>query len=508
MIDKMTVMHRSVPNMGLCSIKLLLIVGSQLPINCFALDDDVHAQNERLRQQSERAIDSEQQAIIDAASPKKEDIATDSLSMQQQITPETAIFMVINQRNWALLSEMIDNYAQLSDADANFLLFAKATLQAGLGNIDSAIESYQSLLISQPEFVRARLDLARLYYQDGLLKQSQQQFNEVLRTPELPTAVNRNIQAYLTAIHKKQSFNGMIALGAGYELNVNESSESTTCLYQLPDGKCGYTRSTPKAIDSAAVNIETTVSHNWQLRDHHGATFSLLGYGTEYSDKQANNSNNSTVNLSAGYRYQDYDTELSFTPLIEYRREDNKKLYSAAGTRLSYSQNLTQSPLGKLLKHPLRLAMNAEYKDFSYDGDYANNDGDQWSLYSNLYLTTNPRHQWFISADYLDRDNDDKSSAYTQAGIGLGLYKQWENGLISTVVARYRKREHQAYSALLGATREDKQSSLYTNVRMPKLRWYGFEPSISYQYRHNDSNVDWLYDYDASNVWVKMSRVF
>lgn len=489
-------------------IKLVLIIGCYLPFNCLALDTDVNIQNERLREQSKLAINSQQQAIIDAATPEIDEIMSVDQANHQQITPETAIFMAINQHNWVLLEEMTKAYVQLADADPNLVLFARASLQAGRGNISKAIQSFQSLLMQQPNFVRARLELARLYYQDGLLKESQQEFEQVLQSPQLPQPVITNIEAYLEAILQKQSFNGTFAIAAGYEFNINESSESTTCLYPLADGKCGYIRSTPKAIDSMAINIETTLNHNWQLWDHHGATLSFLGCGTDYNKQQANNFSNSTLNLSAGYRYQDYAHELSLTPLMEYRHQDDQKLYFATGARVSYGQNLTYTTLGKWLTRPLRASVDVEYKDFNYQEDYAHNDGDQWSVYSSLYLTTNPNNQWFVNLDYLDRNNREKPNAYQQKGAGVGVHKRWNNGLISTIMARYRKREHKAKSTLLGATRQDQQLSLYGNVRMPKLSWHGFEPSLSYQYRHNNSNIDWLYDYETSSVWLKMSRVF
>lgn len=476
-----------------------------LPLTSYALDDNAYSKSERLRQQIQQAVSNEQQTIIDSTTPE---ITKATIPQNKSITPEAAMFMAINQHNWVLLGEMIDTYRQLPDAKADMLLFADAALQAGRGNIKTAISQYQQLLTHKPEFVRAQLDLARLYYQDGLVSESKAMFKQILTLPDLPIAVVNNIQAYLTAIAKKQSFNAILALGVGYEHNINESSESATCLFSLPNGTCGYLRTTPNAIDSTGFNIETTVNRDWQVYAHHGLTLNLVSYGTAYNQNTANEFNNSTINLATGYHYTTYSSELNIMPLIEYHREDNKKLYTARGGRLSYSYNLNQSQLGDWLSKPVRLSLDAEYKDFNYRADYANNDGEQWMLYTNFYVTTNPSTQWFLSLDYLDRDNTDEPNAYQQAGVRLGHYHQWQNGMISTASVHYRKRQHNAYNAILKALRSDKQINIYTNIRMPKWQWYGFEPSLSYQYQHNNSNVDWLYDYDSNAVWLKIRKIF
>lgn len=477
-----------------------------LSMPSMAADDDIY-QNQTIRKQSQTAITQQQQAIINAATPETKQKQPIS-AQNQQLSPEAAIFITINRRDWVLLEELIASYEPLVHADPDMLLFAKAALNASKGKVKSAVKQYQELLTHQPNFVRARLDLARLYYQDGLYHKSQATFAQVNSTPKLPPAVKRNIEAYLTAIDKKQSLNATLALGAGYQHNINESSESNTCLFELPNGDCGYMRSTPKGINSAAANIEATLNRNWQIHNHHGSTINLLGYGTLYHQDTANDYDNSTVNLSAGYRYVDHRQELSLTPLIEHHREDNQHLYTATGARLSYNQNPSQTILGRWLEKPIRASLDVEYKNFSYRDDFSNNDGFQWLVHGNLYMTTNPNTQWFISLDYLDRDNDDKPNAYHQAGIGMGYYKHWQNGFTSTTVLRHRRRKHEAHNALLGTKRKDEQTSLYASVYAPKWQVCGFEPSLSYQYRHNNSNIDWLYDYDTSSVWLKMFKVF
>lgn len=481
--------------------------------------DDITDHTQQLRQQSQQAINTQQQAILDATTPDSSSSTSPTvgsdhdrklpLSPQpEQISPETAIFMAINRHDWHLLRQLIEAYSQSATADPDMVLFAEAALVAGEGQVKDAIDKYERLLTSQPQFVRARLDLARLYYKDELISEAKAEFERLKGNNDLPNAVIRNIDAYLTAIDNKQSLNGTVSLALGQAFNVNESSETNTCLFELPNGKCGFERTTPDAINSATVSYELTANKDWQIYGHHGINASVLGYGTGYLEKEAHDSEDTTINASVGYRYHDFDTQLSIAPMYESHRENQQKQYDANGIRIAINQNLANSSLGKWLKRPLRGSLSGEYKDFNYVEGYASNDGKQLSLYSSLTFTTTPRSQWFGNFHYIDRDNQFDPYAYHQTGIAIGHRQQWDDGLLSSIQLQHHWRNYQGFNALLGATRKDKQSSLIATLQSAKWAWQGFNPILTYQYRHNDSNIDWLYDYDSSELWLKLNTVW
>lgn len=499
------------------SITLMILLS--LPL--LAQADNITDHTQQLRQQSQQAIHTQQQSIIDAATPDSSsstspavDVVSDqdsklpSLPQPQQISPETALFMMINQNNWGLLRQLIAAYSKLETADPDMLLFAKAALAAGEGQVKDAIDQYERLLTSQPQFVRARLDLARLYYKDELVAEAKAEFERLKDNKDLPKSVIRNIDAYLTAIDDKQSLNGTFSLALGQAFNINESSETSTCLFELPNGECGFERTTPDAINSAAVSYELTANKDWQIYGHHGINVSVLGYGTGYLEKEAHDNEDTTINASVGYRYHDFDTQLSIAPMYEYHRENQQKQYDANGIRIAINQNLSNSSLGKWLKRPLRGSLSAEYKDFNYVEDYASNDGRQLSLYSSLAFTTTPRSQWFGNFHYIDRDNQFAANTYHQTGIAIGHRQHWTNGLLSSIQLQHNWRDYQGFNALLNATRKDKQSSLSATLQSANWAWRGFNPILTYQYRHNDSNIDWLYDYDSSEIWLKLNTVW
>lgn len=468
-----------------------------LSISCFA-NADLN-QSQQVRQQTQYAIMQKQQEMVE-----NDNLLETPLSQSSSpIDLETAIFMAINQRDWNSLSLIINHSQQIRP---DMIFFAQSALLAGQGHIKQAILSYEKLLQNYPDFLRARLDLARLYFQDGLLNESKEQFSLIKLNPYLPLTVVKKIDMYLMAIDKKQAINSTLSVGLGYERNLNESSESSSCLLSLPNSDCAFHRSTPKAIHSSALNYEITLNKDWQIWQHHGLTTNFLVYGNTYFQQHANEFNQTTTNLSLGYHHTNYNHRMIIAPMMEYRHQNHQKQYTATGARVNIHKNLKN--LSSLLNKPAQLLMDIEYKNYQYVQEYNLNNGSQLSIVNTLVMKTSPHSQWFVGADYLDRNNVIQSNAYKQKGLSVGYYHDWKNGLTSTFLMRQRWKKYDAYNAILKAHRKDKQTYFYVGITLPKYAWQGFEPSISYQYHINNSNIDWLYDYDTANFWIKFRKIF
>ena len=476
-----------------------------------------HLTQQQLRNQSQRLVEQQQQQIIAASEAKTSDDAdqqqqADAESVQS-VDTETAIFISINQRNWQQLKQIVAQYQQQDDANADLILFAHAALNSAEDNISTAISQYQQLLAHQPNFLRARLELARLYYQDQLLAQAEAEFLQLKQIPDIPAKVLTNIDAYLTAIDNQQRSNGTIALNIAYDDNIKDTSTSDVrhCFFYAPNGKCLTSASSgDKPIKDSSIGYQLSLNRDWQLHGHHGITANALSYATVYRHRQNNDNNSATFNISAGYRYADHDTKISITPFFEYQREDQQKLNDAKGIRLNVRQALAKSWGNKMFSQASKPVWSFELEKtrYQYTDDYRANDGDQISAFSSLALTNSHNNQWILFADYLKRDNQFAANAYRQKGIGIANVHQWNHGIQTTLIARQHRRKHQGYNALLQAQREDKQYTLSANMRFAKLNWHGFEPSIGYQYRKNDSNIDWLYDFDSSEINFKLQKVF
>lgn len=99
-------------------------------------------------------------------------------------------------------------------------------------------------------------------------------------------------------------------------------------------------------------------------------------------------------------------------------------------------------------------------------------------------------------------------AAYQQQGIRLGLSKSWNIGLNTTLFSSYRWRQFDRYAENLEARRHDFEQNYTFVMQMPRFKFYGVTPNLTYRYNHNSSNVDWLYSYDKHNVSLKLEHRF
>lgn len=96
------------------------------------------------------------------------------------------------------------------------------------GKPDRATLAFERVLVVDPNFAGARLDMARAYYQLGDYPRAQAEFQTVL-SQNPPPAARATIQQYLAAIKereqaKKTRLAGYLEAGLGHDDNVNNST--------------------------------------------------------------------------------------------------------------------------------------------------------------------------------------------------------------------------------------------------------------------------------------------
>ncbi|MEG1041313.1 MAG: surface lipoprotein assembly modifier, partial [Pseudomonas sp.] len=118
--------------------------------------------------------------------------------------------------------------------------------------------------------------------------------------------------------------------------------------------------------------------------------------------------------------------------------------------------------------------------------------------------------QWtlFGGVDFSDRNAQDRTAAYFQKGLRLGVAKDFEVGLSAVLFASYRTRQYDAYSAILDDRRNEDEQSYTFILRAPRLAVYDLVPSLTVKYNKVESNIDWLYSYDKNSVSLKLEKQF
>lgn len=67
--------------------------------------------------------------------------------------------------------------------------------------------------------------------------------------------------------------------------------------------------------------------------------------------------------------------------------------------------------------------------------------------------------------DLSQRNAQDRTQAYLQKGVRLGVAKDFEVGVSAVLFASYRKRQYDAYSAIVDDRRSDDEQGYTFNLR-------------------------------------------
>jgi len=157
------------------------------------------------------------------------------------------------------------------------------------GKPDKATLAFERVLVVDPNFAGARMDMARAYYQFGDLQRARAEFQIVLQQNP-PQAARATIQDYLDAIAGRLSsqrtrISGYIAGTVGHDSNVNNSTNlAQISIPALPGSIATLNPDNVKASDNyfgvtAGSEVVHSLDNNWGL--YAGADLHQRGYNTK-----------------------------------------------------------------------------------------------------------------------------------------------------------------------------------------------------------------------------------
>lgn len=114
-------------------------------------------------------------------------------------------------------------FEAMADPKVNFYLGRSAYES---GNYNDALAAYERVLISQPEHMKARVELARTYFVMRMYEQAEIEFTTVLLHP-IPEGVRKTINEYMKKIEdarEKHMLNAMLTLTAQDDSNINNGN--------------------------------------------------------------------------------------------------------------------------------------------------------------------------------------------------------------------------------------------------------------------------------------------
>ena len=248
------------------------------------------------------------------------------------------------------------------------LLFADIEAEAGTVEYDlllgiAALESnhptqavfaFERVLVADPDNVRARLELARAYYEMGENEAAREEFTQT-RARELPSGVDETIEEYLTAIDARLTaedrlFRFFLEGQLGYDTNVNSATD--TSQVALPAfGNLVFTLDdTSSELDSGFYRIRGGGSFSTRV----GERDNLLAFGS------------AELNFRDTWEQTDFSTATADAQLgLRYMADDQNALTaSVLGQTYQISGETHRNQGGVNLQWLHRTTGNTQYSMF------------------------------------------------------------------------------------------------------------------------------------------------
>ena len=217
--------------------------------------------------------------------------------------------------------------------------YAEGGLARAAGDFDEAEARYRELLDLQGDFLPGQLELARVLFEHRKDREARRAFERLrvrLKAQGAQAAgVLRTVEAFLGALRERRGPRGTLALGPGYNNNLNQSSASRTCLLAAPNGVCLLERTMPAPIAALGLNIEGRAGLRVPLVGHHGLSLRAVAYGDIYPNYHR--FSQVTLNTQAGYDHQSARDTLSLAPTFDAVLSGSDLFHTAVGVRAAWT---------------------------------------------------------------------------------------------------------------------------------------------------------------------------
>lgn len=500
--------HQAENNFYLCIVRLwasflvlALILAS--PLLSATVETRLH-----LQQRIDQNVKLGEHALIAHELNKEVKAASFSINGQQiQVNNNVnelgqAVYFLVQHKQWPMVQDFLSRYVALPNYDEMLVHYAQGAIARATGRLNEAERQYKAVLAKQQNFLPSQLELARVLYDNNKNNDALMLFEQI--ATQLPNdnpqvdGVRHTVNSFIDALNYRQAWRGSFALGPSINNNLNQSSQSYTCLLQLESSDCLIERKTPSAVSAEGINFDANISKRFSLSGHHGVSFKGLAYGSNY----LNNSdyNEHTAIFSLGYSYHTAYDQFSASAQYKYNALGNSTLYTAGGVKFDWLHNLSKN---------INLKFELEVENQSYQPrGFRYQSGSQIANYNTLWYQFNEQWLLFGGLDYSKKNNNGQVHAYQLFAGRFGINKRWGSTLEATLFMSFRARKYAQYSALLAQQRKDLEQSYTLIVSIGSLSLLGMTPIFTLNHTTVNSNVDWLYSYDKNTVSLKFEKRF
>lgn len=403
---------------------------------------------------------------------------------------------LVQQQDFATAHELALEHRFELEGDVAFdFYYGMASIQ--VGELGEGVFALERVVMQQPGFSRARLELARGYYLMGEDSRAQHHF-DIVRAQDPPSTVVATIERYQQRMDERSDrrrtrVSGSVGLTLGYDTNVNSATSDDQISVTL--GELSGELTVPEE-SQARDDLFGTLSA--EIRVQHPVTPRVLAFAGADAEARFHPDESDFDTQRAGVRFGARLPGDTFTPELSLRAQrlhvDGEAYQDLLGASFSLSQQFSERLLARY---------GLEYAHLDHD-DAPNSDADL--LLGSLGLTqawqaplTPLTSVSLFGGRVLAQSSSDGAQANTdrwQGGFNAVGQLQVASAWRLTSRLQYRFSRYSGRNALFdNERRADHYGQVGLAADWLPLARLQITPSV--EYRRNDSNID-LYTWERA----------
>ncbi len=361
------------------------------------------------------------------------------------------------------------------------------------GHLTHSIFALERVLAVEPDNLLARAEIARVYLMLGELRTSQQEFETVSKSEDLPPAARNTVERYLTAFRatpeEEADFKAFLAVTVGWDSNVNAASDISSVAIPATGGAIFILDPGAREVDDAFTTVAGGASVSVPLTDKLRANAGLNVYSKFLSDQTQFETQ--SLNGYAGLDLVQGDTIFTVAAQGEHFLLDRDTYRNALGGLLQ---------LRHVISNVNQFTGYAQYARLTYPTQ-SFRDGNRFTLggaYSSI-LPGRFAPSGFIGGFGGLEEPDSTGFDYLRyrfAGIRMGGQLRFNQQTSLFGFFNYERRRYDAPDPLFNEQREDNHYGVRIGSDYAFARQWTLTPAVDYI--RSDSNVP-IFTYDR---WI------
>lgn len=418
-----------------------------------------------------------------------------------------AIYVAINTNQWPQLPGFLERYRQLPGHRPALVAMAESLLARFNNNYPLALRRMEQASELEPEDARIQLELARLWFEDYQEQRARKGFEKALAAG-LPPQAQYLVEQYHQALDIRADWHGSIALGLGYNDNINQGNGYYSCLSAFA-GYCLFERRMPEAIESEMASYELSLQQRVNLTGNHNLQFRPVSYGSYYPETNPSDTaivqdySTNLALLQVGYQYLDARDNIRLTPYLEHYYRNRASEYLAHGLELEWRHSFNH-------QWQVGTSLDAKRYEYTSKGETVGTDYELYQWDTNVSYSPEANTSLYGGVTLSRRKYEQEAASSKSWAVRAGIYNAFSGdaGLFVNAMAIYRDSRNDAYDFFLGDRRHDQQQVYILSAGANGWSIAGMTPELRVRHTINHSNLDWAFGFEQTEVNLMLRRNF